>query len=104
MCNSKKSYDSFGTDAVHAGQEPRKWNSKSVVPPITLSSTFQLKNTDISNPENKFVYSRVGNPTRECLEIAIAKLENAKHAMAFASGVAAITVVMQSCLKVLKHL
>lgn len=31
----------FATIAIHAGQEPEKWNSAAVVPPITLSTTFK---------------------------------------------------------------
>ena len=31
----------FATVAIHAGQEPEKWNSAAVVPPITLATTFK---------------------------------------------------------------
>lgn len=31
----------FATTAIHAGQDPEKWNSRCVVPPIVLSTTFQ---------------------------------------------------------------
>lgn len=31
----------FSTRAVHAGQEPEQWASRAVVPPISLSTTFQ---------------------------------------------------------------
>lgn len=32
---------SLATRAVHAGQEPEKWSSFAVVPPISLATTFQ---------------------------------------------------------------
>jgi cystathionine beta-lyase/cystathionine gamma-synthase len=34
-------FDHFGTDAIHAGQEPEQWTSMAVVPPISLASTFK---------------------------------------------------------------
>lgn len=31
----------FATLAIHAGQDPEKWNSAAVVPPIVTSTTFK---------------------------------------------------------------
>lgn len=31
----------FATEAIHAGQDPAKWNHRAVIPPISLSTTFQ---------------------------------------------------------------
>lgn len=31
----------FATKAVHAGQDPAKWNHRAVIPPISMSTTFQ---------------------------------------------------------------
>ena len=36
-----KPFDHFGTDAIHAGQEPEQWKSKAVVPLISMSTTFK---------------------------------------------------------------
>ena len=36
-----KPYEHFATDALHAGQEPEKWKSMAVVPPISMSTTFK---------------------------------------------------------------
>ena len=36
-----KSFPHFGTLAIHAGQDPEQWNSRAVVPPIFMSSTYQ---------------------------------------------------------------
>jgi len=41
------------------------------------------------------VYSRTGNPTRNCFETCVAALEGAKHGIATASGVAATMLVTQ---------
>jgi len=34
-------FKSFNTDTIHNGQEPEKWNSRAVVPPISMSTTFK---------------------------------------------------------------
>ncbi|XP_052818903.1 cystathionine gamma-lyase-like [Mya arenaria] len=81
-----KPYDHFATDALHAGQEPEKWKSMAVVPPISMSTTFKQFGP---GDHTGYEYSRSGNPTRNCLEECLAKLENAKHGMVFASGLAA---------------
>jgi cystathionine gamma-lyase len=76
----------FSTRAIHAGQDPEKWKSRAVVPPISMSTTFQ----QFAPAEHAgYEYSRSGNPTRQCLEESIASLENAKYALCFASGLAA---------------
>ena len=38
---SLKPFEHFATDAIHAGQEPEKWNSRAVIPPISMSTTFK---------------------------------------------------------------
>lgn len=101
---SNPGFPSFGTDAIHAGQDPAKFNFKSAVPPITMASTYQRSDTGIPDLTNgKYIYSRLGNPTRECLEQCIAKLENAKHGLAFSSGMAAITGCIQTFAKAGDH-
>ncbi|XP_043985523.1 cystathionine gamma-lyase [Gambusia affinis] len=83
-------FKSFATDAIHIGQEPEQWSSMAVVPPISLSTTFKQR-----SPGNHagFEYSRSGNPTRNCLEKAVAALDGAKHCLAFASGLAATATI-----------
>src|SRR5947208_4693653 len=41
-----------------------------------------------------FEYSRTGNPTRNALEECLAALEDAKHCLAFSSGLGAETTLM----------
>jgi len=75
----------FETRAIHVGQEPDP-TTGAVVTPISLSTTFAQSSVG----EHKgFEYSRSGNPTRSALEACVASLENAKHGLAFASGLAA---------------
>ncbi len=75
----------FSTRAIHAGQEPEP-TTGAVVTPISLSTTFAQ---DGVGGHKGFEYSRSGNPTREALEIQVASLEEARHGLAFASGLAA---------------
>lgn len=85
-----KPFPGFGTKATHVGQEPEKWNSRAVVPPISMSTTFKQK---APGDHHGFEYSRSGNPTRNCLEECLAALENGKHGLVFASGLATTTAI-----------
>uniref|UniRef100_A0A8C5QXK0 Cystathionine gamma-lyase n=1 Tax=Leptobrachium leishanense TaxID=445787 RepID=A0A8C5QXK0_9ANUR len=79
-------FQHFATQAIHTGQEPEQWNSMAVVPPISLATTFkQIAPGEYTGYE----YSRSGNPTRSCLEKAVAALDGAKYCLAYASGLAA---------------
>lgn len=89
----------FETKAIHIGEEPnlKKGGTGDVVIPIHLSTTFARKEVD--KPTCGYEYSRTGNPTRDALEKRLASLEHAKFALAFASGMAAETII---CLTLLK--
>ena len=80
----------FETKAIHVGQEPDKATGATIVP-IYQTSTFTQ---DGLGKHKGFEYSRTGNPTRTALETALAALENGKHGMCFASGLAATTTVL----------
>uniref|UniRef100_A0A3Q2V1R3 Cystathionine gamma-lyase n=1 Tax=Haplochromis burtoni TaxID=8153 RepID=A0A3Q2V1R3_HAPBU len=86
----RTAYKSFATDAIHVGQEPEQWKSMAVVPPISLSTTFKQYSP---GKHAGFEYSRSGNPTRNCLEKAVAALDGAKYCLALASGLAATVTV-----------
>jgi cystathionine gamma-synthase len=77
--------DAFETRAIHDGQEPDH-ASGAVVPPITLATTFAQRAV---GDHAGYEYSRSGNPTRTALEACLASLEEARHGLAFASGLAA---------------
>lgn len=80
----------FATIAIHAGQDPDKWSSAAVVPPIVTSTTF--KQPAPAEPL-QFEYGRSGNPTRNTLEECLAALDGGKHGFAFSSGLGAATTV-----------
>ncbi len=75
----------FATRAIHAGQGPDP-TTGAVVTPISLSTTFAQEGV---GGHKGFEYSRSGNPTRSALEVQVASLEQARHGLAFASGLAA---------------
>jgi cystathionine beta-lyase/cystathionine gamma-synthase len=79
----------FATKAIHAGQSPEPLTG-AVVTPIHFSTTFAQDG--IGKPRG-YEYSRTANPTREALETCLAALENAKYALAYASGLAATAAV-----------
>lgn len=76
----------FKTKTVHVGQEKDK-STGATIPPIHLTTTYTHDKVGV---HKGFEYSRTGNPTRHSLERLIASLEDAKHGLAFASGMAAI--------------
>lgn len=81
----------FETRAIHDGQAPDP-RTGAVTVPVYQTSTYEQDG--IGKPRG-FEYSRTGNPTRQALEEALASLESGKHGLAFASGVAASTAVLQ---------
>jgi cystathionine beta-lyase/cystathionine gamma-synthase len=82
----------FSTDAIHAGQEPDP-RTGAVVPPIYQTSTYEQEG--LGRPRGGYEYARTQNPTRGALERNLAALEDGQHAVAFASGLAAIGSLLQ---------
>jgi cystathionine gamma-lyase len=80
----------FDTRAIHAGQANDQATG-AVTTPIHQTSTFGQTEPGVNNG---YCYSRTGNPTRTALEENLAALENARHGLAFSSGMAAIHAVL----------
>jgi cystathionine beta-lyase/cystathionine gamma-synthase len=80
----------FETRAIHAGQEPDPATG-AIITPIYQTSTYVQ---DAVGVHKGYDYARVGNPTRTALQVALASLENAKHGVAFSSGLGATTTLM----------
>ncbi len=76
----------FRTRAIHVGQQPDPATG-AVVPPVYLASTFVQPGAGTWGP---YDYSRSGNPTRAAFEQTLASLESGTHALAYATGMAAI--------------
>lgn len=81
----------LATKIVHAGAEPDP-STGAIMTPIFQTSTYVQE----APGKNKgYEYARSQNPTRKALEDALAIIENAKHALAFSSGVAATDSVIK---------
>jgi cystathionine beta-lyase/cystathionine gamma-synthase len=79
------------TKYVHAGAEPDQ-STGAIMTPIFQTSTFSQEAPGV---HKGYEYARSQNPTRSALEKAYAILENAKHGLAFSSGVAATDAVLK---------
>ena len=80
----------FETRAIHAGQEPDPATG-AIITPIYQTSTYVQEAVGV---HKGYDYARVANPTRTALQVALASLENAKHGVAFSSGLGATTTLM----------
>lgn len=90
---SHSSTHRFGTLAIHAGQAPEA-TTGAIMPPVFQTSTYVQP--AIAEPiDGIYDYARVANPTREALERNVAALESGTHGVAFASGLAAIEVMIK---------
>lgn len=80
----------FDTLSVHSGTFTDSHGA--VMPPIYATSTYAQP---APGQHTGYEYSRSGNPTRAALETAIAELEGGSRGYAFASGLAAISTVLE---------
>lgn len=74
------------------GSEEKSHGTGAVSVPIYQSATFAHPGVGESTG---YDYSRLQNPTREHLEKIVAKLEHGVDAMAFSTGMAAVTTTME---------
>lgn len=104
---------SVETQAVHAGRE--QFRALGIhAPPIDLSTTYPLTSLaeavddfDIAltgeRPIHSSIYARVDSPTVDRFELGLAGLEGAEDAVAFSSGMAAMTAVLLACAQHGRH-
>ena len=104
MCSS----DLFATAAVHAGRADLGELGVHALP-IDLSTTYPLSDVEAGGAAydqfagggtprtgDSFVYGRLWNPTVARFEDALAHLEGGSDAVAFATGMAAVTAVLMA--------
>jgi len=85
----------FATRAIHHGYNPQQYLG-ALCPPVFMSSTFAFPTAEyggacFAGSEPGYFYSRIANPTLNLLEQRIANLEGGEAAVAFSSGMGAIT-------------
>ena len=83
------------TVAVRAGID-RDSAFGAVTPPLVLSSNFSFAGF---GEKRRYDYTRSGNPTRDLLAEALAELEGGAGAVITATGMAAITLVVEALLQ-----
>lgn len=81
------------TLAIHAGGQYDP-ETGAVVPPIHLATTF--RHGPAGERIAGYEYQREGNPTNDRLRTAVAALEGAAQAITFASGMAAISTLLDT--------
>jgi cystathionine gamma-lyase len=81
----------LATRVIHAGQTPDP-STGAIMPPIYATSTYVQQSPGV---HQGFDYGRSHNPTRFALERCVADLEDGAQAFAFASGLAAISTVLE---------
>jgi len=91
----------FDTKAVHAGDIHEPFGA--VVTPIYQTSTFAFRDADhgarlFAGEEEGYIYTRIGNPTIRSLEDKLAALENGTGAVAFGSGMGAVSALFATFL------
>ena len=79
----------FNTKMIHSGQRPEV-QFGAIIPPIYQTSTFVQQSPGVFKG---YDYTRANNPNFVNLEEALASLDNAKEAVVFSSGLAAITAL-----------
>ena len=89
-------HERIETTAIRAG---RSYGGESLAPPIWATSTFEVEGVDdgrrkATKIKSDHFYSRYGNPTVTAFEEAVAELEGAQAAQAFASGMGAVTTLV----------
>ena len=81
----------FASKTIHGGQAPDP-STGAIMPPIYATSTYVQSSPGV---HQGFEYSRTHNPTRFAWERCLAELEGGRRGFAFASGLAAISTILE---------
>jgi len=97
----------FDTKLIHAGQMKDEFGS--AVTPIYQTSTFAFRDAQhgadlFGGKEKGYIYTRIGNPTINSFENALAAVENGFGGIATSSGMSAVNTVYMSTLGAGKHM
>ena len=81
----------FATKAIHAGVSPDP-TTGAIMTPIYQTSTYVQA---APGKHKGYEYARTQNPTRDALQGALAALENGRHGLCYASGLAATDAILK---------
>lgn len=110
----KKSAESYSLTSllIHGQSRDKHWDYRHhVVPPMSCSTSYRLDSAargaqgfaefgaDSSGEQKApiYIYDRLGEPTRDMLEEALATAERGEIAVTFASGMAAVAAALNVC-------
>ena len=101
-------FTGLATRCVHAGQQPDPLTG-SLTTPLYQTSTFVFNSAAqggarFAGAECGYIYTRLGNPTTAALEAKMADLECGEGALAFGSGMAAISAAVMALVKTGDHI
>lgn len=104
---AEKESTRFETKIIHEGYDPEQYRG-SLTPPIFQTSTFTFETAQqgerrFAGKEDGFIYTRLGNPTVKMLEDRMAALEKGEAALAFSSGMAAVSAILLALTKTGDH-
>lgn len=93
----------FETEVIHSGYDSKKYEG-SLTPPLFQTSTYTFNHAAegerrFAGDEEGYIYSRLGNPTVKVLEDRMTTIEGGEAALAFGSGMAAVSAVLFHLLK-----
>ncbi|MBJ8028400.1 methionine gamma-lyase [Bacillus cereus group sp. N21] len=96
------------TALIHHGYDS-KMHKGSLTPPLFQTSTYtfetaQQGEASFAGQDPSYIYSRLGNPTVELFEERMAVLEGGESALAFGSGMAAISATLLAFLRAGDHI
>lgn len=96
--SKKMKYTKLDTQAVHAGKSICP-TTGTMWPPIYHTVSFLFDGVEdgakkCEHIDNGYCYTRLGNPTLSVYEEKVAELEGGESALAFASGVAAVSSLL----------
>lgn len=97
---------SIDTKCIHAGMKEDA--NGSVITPIYQTSTFKFKDAEhgaklFKGEEKGYIYTRLGNPTIEAMEDAVAIIEGGFKALGCGSGMAAVHTLIAGTLQAGDH-
>lgn len=97
----------FNSKLIHGGGHHDEYNAATV--PIYQTSTFRFDSAEdgaacFAGEKDGYVYTRIGNPTVSALERQVAELEHGYGAVAFASGMGAVSTVYMAYLNAGDHI
>ena len=97
----------FNSKLIHGGGHHDEYGAATV--PIYQTSTFRFESAEdgaacFAGEKDGYVYTRIGNPTVAALERQVAELEHGYGAVAFASGMGAVSTVYMAYLNAGDHM